>query len=156
MPWRRTFFVWVWSRYLAGATWARPFSPFLIISIWYVESLVKSTERRPCLLQLHPSLVSCSVARLTSGQLNLWTSNYLLVAIPVSFLILPPLTSTGEWSLIHSFLASVVDSMRGHSEGLRIVRFWGVTLWLFPRLTEKNKWKRHLPFLSILVFLHHI
>lgn len=33
---------------------------------------------------------------------------------------------------------------------------WGVTLWLFPQLTEKNKFQRHLPFISIWVFPHHI
>lgn len=59
-------------------------------------------------------------------------------------------------SLLHSFLASAVDSIIGHSEGLCIVLFWGVTLWFFPRLTEKNKFQRHLPFISIWVFLHHI
>ena len=45
----------------------------------------------------------------------------LLVAIPFYLWILPPLTSTGEYSLLHSFLASVVDYIIGHSEGLRIV-----------------------------------
>lgn len=46
----------------------------------------------------------------------------LLVAIPFDFRILPPLTSTGEYSLLNSFLASVVDYILvGHSEGLRNV-----------------------------------
>ena len=53
-------------------------------------------------------------------------------------------------SLIHSFLASVVDGMRGHSEVVRFRVFSGSSL------DEKNKFQRHLPFISILVFLHHI
>lgn len=79
----------------------------------------------------------------------------LLVAIPLFFLILPPLTSTGEWSLLHSFLASVVDYLLGHSEGLRIVL--GRNVVVVPSIDqEKQVPERHLPFISIWVFPHHI
>ncbi|KAL4179641.1 hypothetical protein AMTRI_Chr13g121080 [Amborella trichopoda] len=47
--------------------------------------------------------------------------------------------STGEWSLLHSFLVRVVYYTIGNSEGLCIVvQFWGLTLWLFSRLTEPS------------------
>lgn len=71
MPWRRTFFVWVWSRYLAGATWARPFSPFLFPSIYMVCWITCEVDFTwPCLLQLHPRLVSCS-------KTNKWSSEFM-------------------------------------------------------------------------------
>lgn len=71
MPWRRTFFVWVWSRYLAGATWARPFSPFWFPSIYMVCWITCEVDFTwPCLLQLHPRLVSCS-------KTNKWSSEFM-------------------------------------------------------------------------------
>ena len=71
-----------------------------------------------------------------------------------------PLTSTGELSLLHYTtlflgLASVVDSIIGHSEGIRIVL--GRNVVVVPSIDqEKQVPERHLPLISIWVFPHHI